>query len=387
MNDLISPTYAPALRMKSGELTGLQCLSPDVAERLLPRLIVPPPKERDRKLQQQLFQLPEQPRVHGMLANYWVGRPVVLQCGYLMKEVAAEPLMWLPNLFSNAREHGIDAIPAFSLHEIASFSEATRRSLDRRADLQLGLVIHSAQMADPNLPSQISAALNSLGVAPERSVVFADFSDADLSEPEIVAPIIHASMERLQEIGSWKYVAFQGTSFPEHNPASHNQTERVERNEWLAWAAAVHYQQDTPDGLLFGDFAADCAKMSFGKGQGRAIRHLRYATRDCWYIVRAAEMGRDAVRMRDVCKRITNSSWYDGRQYSVADDHIFRIANNLSGPGTAADWRAINTCHHVSRVVHDLGATKGLRFSSLDEAKLESPQEAIPYLLGGHTAE
>jgi hypothetical protein len=43
----ILPSYVPALRMKAGELAGLRNLAPDVASRVLPRMIVPPREERD----------------------------------------------------------------------------------------------------------------------------------------------------------------------------------------------------------------------------------------------------------------------------------------------------------------------------------------------------
>ncbi|MBA3243070.1 MAG: hypothetical protein H0T60_17760 [Acidobacteria bacterium] len=349
-------------------------------------MIVPPPKERDPKLQNELFRLPERPKVHGVLTGYWTGRPVLLQCTYLIREIDSAPDKWLPSLFSDARDHGIQAVPAFTLSEIAKLGAAVRTSVSRIGELALGIIISSAELGDPELPEKINSGLDALRVGSSECIVFADFADSDLSEPEIVAPIIRASYECLERIGPWKHIAFQATSYPEHNPASHGLTARVDRNEWLAWTAAVDYQRNPRDDLLFGDFVADCAKMSFGESQARAIRHMRYTTNECWFVVRASETGRDADRMRQVCKRIVESAWYDGRSYSMADDRIFRIAHGLAGPGTATDWRAVNTGHHISRVVRDLGAVRNIHFARLDETKLESPQEGIPHLLGasGH---
>ena len=42
-----APLYAPALRMKAGELEGVRLLASDVADCVLPRFIVPPFGERD----------------------------------------------------------------------------------------------------------------------------------------------------------------------------------------------------------------------------------------------------------------------------------------------------------------------------------------------------
>jgi hypothetical protein len=66
MTTVIQPSYVPALRMKAGELTGLRDLAPDVADRVLPRLIVPPRQERDETLQIQPYDLLVQtPRTRG----------------------------------------------------------------------------------------------------------------------------------------------------------------------------------------------------------------------------------------------------------------------------------------------------------------------------------
>ncbi len=46
MNSNSLPIYVPALRLKQGEYRGLQRLASDIADRIIPRLVVPPPKER-----------------------------------------------------------------------------------------------------------------------------------------------------------------------------------------------------------------------------------------------------------------------------------------------------------------------------------------------------
>lgn len=381
MNAEIDPSYVSGLRMKAGELTGLRDLAPDIADMVLPRLIIPPPKERDRQIQQDLFRLPEEPKVHGVLGRYWSNRPTLLQCTYLLREVAAAPDKWLPALFEEAREHEIDAIPAFSVAEVLSHSLAVRASVNPSAALGLSLIISFAETVQPDLPTRIAVALDRLRIDPSKCGILIDFADADLSDSEIVAPIISAAFEALRRIGPWRFLAFQGTAFPEHNPANHGATQRVERSEWLAWRRAIGPDAGPSATVLFGDYGADCAKFSFGKGGGRAYRHLRYTTEEYWYVVRAAEKGKDAVLMRDVCHRILASSWYDGRDYSLADDQIFRMAHGMKGPGVASDWRAINTGHHITRVVRELGAMKDVRFSTLRASDLEQPAAVIPNLI------
>lgn len=381
MNAVMIPSYVSALRTKVGELTGLSGLAPDIADKVLPRLIVPPPKERDTKLQKELFRLPERPTVHNLLGRFWMRRPALLQCTYLINEIGAPVDKWLPPLFWEGREHELDLIPTFTLTEAAEHCAPLSNVIDRSARLKLALVVASAEIVNENLFERVARILEQSRIDATECAILIDFADADMSDPAIVAPIIRGAFETVQAIGPWRLLAFQGTNFPEHNPAGHGSIVRVERGEWLAWMSAVGYCDRTPDHFLFGDYAADCAKLNFGKGRARAIRHLRYATDECWFVVRADEKGRDAVLMQDVCQRIINGGWYGGRGYSVADDQIFRIAHRMRGPGTASDWRAINTGRHITHVVRNLGAVKEIAFATLEVSEFEEPPSQFPHLL------
>lgn len=64
------PSYVPALRMKAGELAGLRDLAPDVANRVLPRMIVPPREERDKTFMAQLFKTEEFPNIADALTEH-----------------------------------------------------------------------------------------------------------------------------------------------------------------------------------------------------------------------------------------------------------------------------------------------------------------------------
>jgi hypothetical protein len=37
----------------------------------------------------------------------------------------------------------------------------------------------------------------------------------------------------------------------------------------------------------------------------------------------------------------------------------------VAGPGTATTWREINTTHHITQVVRDIGRVKDLSFADL----------------------
>lgn len=357
--------YGPALRMKAGELQGLRDLAVDIADGVLPRLIVPPVGERDDSLQPKLFEADALPEIGGPLSAHWPDRDVLVEPTHLIDEFGRDKMgLWLPKMFERARSARARPIPLVQLRDLLSIDTAAYAAcVDRTASLQFGLVMSSGDIGNHEDLARAIESLGRMGLAPEHCVVIVDFHDADLSAPGVVAPIIGGALESLRLAAQWQHVIFQGTNFPDKNPAEPDSSHLVARTEWIAWKQAVAFDPETAAYLLFGDYAADCAKLVFGGGGGPAIRHYRYAIEDAWYVQRGAKDGTHEEVMRKVCQSILNSGNFAGREFSVADDYIFLTAKGQNGPGNSTTWRAINTTHHITRVVTDVGGVRGRSFT------------------------
>ncbi|RWP76100.1 MAG: hypothetical protein EOR11_32285, partial [Mesorhizobium sp.] len=204
-------------------------------------------------------------------------------------------------------------------------------------------------------------ALDRLGLTARDCAVLADFGGSEFTNPAIVAPIIGAALETLQDFGPWQKIIFQGTHYPETNPAKDGTAEIWPRNEWLAWRQAVKFDPATAEHMIFGDYAADCAKMKFGSSNASAIRHIRWATTDSWRIQRAVKSGRDAQRMREVYKAIFECAEFAGEGFSEADAYVARAAKGSSAKsGNATTWRQLNTTHHITQAVADIAKIRGI---------------------------
>lgn len=362
--------YGPALRLKAGELMGLRDLAPDVADCVCPRVIVPPRSERDDDLQQQLLALDDVPAVGALLAGYWKRR-VLVEGTYLIDDFGADTIeRWLPKMFEMAWRASVAAVPVACLDDLADLSRALRVACTIPDELRLAVRIPSGALVGPGWRDKMYRGLEACGVDPTECTVLADFCDADFSQPGLVAGVIEGALEILQEAGVWQQIVFQGTHFPEKNPATPGATFEVPRNEWIAWRQAVNFDPSTARHMIFGDYAADCAKLVFGGNGARAIRHYRYTTPDAWLVVRAADEGRDATLMRAVCDSILESGQFAGREFSSADDYIYMTAHGAAGPGNATTWRAINTTHHITRVVSDIGRVREMYFAPREVAVL-----------------
>jgi len=364
--------YAPSLRLKKGELEGLRALREDVADCILPLLIIPPVKERESSSQEELFPQGDAiPDVGSALTKYWCRRRAFLDTTALLKEHGAEnAINWLPSLFKRARDLDIHAIPVASLADLESTSApAFKHSLAKNHELKFGLRIQSGDMTDPKLGERIQLALSKIGLIASDCAVFSDFSDADLSDHSLVAPIIRAALEQLQEYAEWQLIVFQGTHYPEKNPANPGQTIIHPRNEWRAWREAVKFDPSTAEHMIFGDFAADNAKIDFGGSRARPIPHCRYTTESHWLIVRGKDEGSTHEIMQNVFRRIVDSGDFSGPSFSEADAYIDDAArNNSDGSGNATTWRQVNTTHHITRVVADVAKVRGIPITELPNA-------------------
>ena len=179
----------------------------------------------------------------------------------------------------------------------------------------------------------------------------------------IVAPIIGGALETLQDMGLWQQIIFQGSNYPDKNPAPENGGVEIwPRNEWRAWLLAINFDPSTADHMIFGDYAADCSRIVFGDRGGKAIRHLRYTTGEYWRVQRGAKNGGDRDRMHEVYASIVGSGDFAGAGFSEADTYIAHAAANPGAPhGNASTWRQLNTTHHLTHVVNDIALVRGVK--------------------------
>jgi hypothetical protein len=196
------PSYSPALRMKAGERSGLRDLAPDVADRILPRIIVPPRGERDEAFQLQLLKTEGVPNIADPLAASWSGRDVLVEATHLIPDLDRSAIgLWLPKMFERARRAGVFAIPLVAMADLTPETRVAYKTACSVSTTRLGIIVPSGELVGRDALHPLLKQLDAIGMAPADCTIVADFADSEFTYPEVVSPIIGYAVEILQELG------------------------------------------------------------------------------------------------------------------------------------------------------------------------------------------
>jgi hypothetical protein len=273
-----------------------------------------------------------------------------------------DSINWLPRIFDIARWHHATPTPVATLKDLTGRRAAAfRKAIASDSEIKLAIRITFEEF-DADLEAHVHSAVSGFGINPRESVLFLDFCDAHFGDVDAVSEFSSLALERVQDIGLWSQVVFQGTNYPDKNPATDGENVLVDRNEWLAWKQAATTDENVLTHLTFGDYCADNARFDFAKkGRGKPIPHYRYCTDGHWLVVRGKSKNTHADAMRAVCNKILRSGMFAGQDFSSADEFIYGTAKGYLGPGNATIWREINTAHHITHVVSALGNLFGYK--------------------------
>lgn len=357
MSNLFLQTYTPVLRLKQGEYLALTELAADVSGRVFPHFVLPPPSERDPEKRR--LMTPEEIVVESgqRVGRHWALRPCMIDPRYLFSVLGEEEgANWLPRLFRIARDSHATATPTFSLAEIEGAALPGVRAAIDVAGQGLAIRLLLRDLGDPTLKTRLQGACLKVALKPHECLLVLDLSDADLDTPGLIGEAIVAYYQQVMEIGLWARPILEATSYPEANPAGPSGEVLLPRNEWQAWKHASALDTMVKANLMYGDFVADSAKFSFANAPISAIRHYRYSTSHHWYVVRAAKDDRSASSMARLADSVVSSPHFAGAGFSRADAILLETARGTAGPGNSSTWRKLNTGHHITRVVTDLGA-------------------------------
>lgn len=348
--------YVPILKGKLGEFTALGEMAPEVQADVRPVLEV---VIGDRRLRDVL----ETFRDHAW-RHLPKGLDVAVDCGVLWRDGpvggvwTGHSMNWLSEAFGAWL---LPLIPVFRPHDppgaLAEIRDV-QRAHGRGATLRLDVLQPPGGVRQSS--RLIRDALHRVRLVPEQVDLLLDagFVADDTALTEAV-PAMLRCLNWARE-APWRSVVVASGAFPR----SVATLPRGRVNRLHRWDAALwHKVARDVDGVPpdFGDYGVSHPVMPTRSGRG-SIPHLRYTVGDDWHVYVALRQLPGNDDFFTVCRDLLRSdSWpVHGETLSWGDARIAQCARwGRPKAGTATDWRAWATSHHLAVTTRALRSMGG----------------------------
>jgi hypothetical protein len=297
----------------------------------------------------------------GKISDVWQGRAALF-----------DAMRWDANSTLRSGEHvltylhrrlirqGVHATPVlgYDRWESPEYRDAIA-AMELPEDPSVCLRLESEAISDSAEPEllqeRVLQMLEDMQLQPDGCQVLIDFEDVTALSLEQLIDRGHRVMEALADLG-FKRFATAGCSMPssiELAVSRHNTTGRVIRKEWTLWRAlrGAYPQYD----WLFGDYGVRGPKSADDIIAPDMNGKIRYTTTDAHFIARGHSMrvGNKGEQMNDLAEMVVNSPHYMGPDFSWGDAQILECSRG-EFRGTAWQWIAFDTSHHVAWAVQEV---------------------------------
>jgi len=259
--------------------------------------------------------------------------------------------MWMANAL---REKGVTARPVVHLDDEPAVLEAAAAVHDQHG---AGIVVRlGSEEQDPaakDCDHELPKLLATTGLAREEVDLLVDLRSVDSPKTVIrVVDIAAAVVRWVADDGPWRSITVASGAFP----SSISNLPRGEQTALRRFDADLSVAlTNVPIRPTFGDYGVTNPSMPASVPRG-PLPNLRYTHDEEWWVWREATVLPGNESMRTLCDRVVQSAAWPatGAGYSWGDSEIARLSRNEGGAGTATQWRAWGTSHHLAVVTDRL---------------------------------
>lgn len=370
--------YAPILKGKLGELTGLDELSAELKPFVFPVIVPAPCWEYDQDTRRPLTPAEHVSNFGPRLAAYWGKRPVAVDAHKLDDDQHCEGLDDHPltALLSRARNAGATAIPVVDLGRSDRYLQAAGRiiAMDRLgAVIRLGL----ADLEEPDLEARLTELLSRTRCDAGEVMLLVDLSSRTFDELDELTELLIGRINTLPYLLRWQSLFLAASEFPELKQVKSGELKTFRRGEWLLREKLIGRSGELVRTPSYSDYAVEHPWYAPTKrGPIKPSVHLRVTTDEDTVICKAASKS-GFPGMKDVCTQITKLGGYPGENFSFGARFIARCSSGEVGCGDPKLWRAVGHNHHMTKVIRDLAVQSGLVLAATDEAAADVVQDDL----------
>lgn len=360
--------YVPILKGKQGELDAIRETSSKIRSAFTPLMEIPPIPLRyitgeDEPIPAKSIGDHVVDMAEKMAKAVGSDSPVFIDGFYVEEEEnlpdGSEPIA---GLLGALREKGVQFIPTTGLDRVKQYGEAIKAAI---AEDQRGCCVRLWEPdleALADLESQIKSLLRFLAV---------DASDVDLLVdfgPDVPSrSALPYQINALPLLKKWRTLTVASSSFPMNmENIAQNSVAELEREEWLAWMFLRSKKKTLTRMPTFGDYAINHPELS--EVDPRIMRmspNIRYTVEVNYVVAKGKAYARKVERQKPgvaasdqypkLAQAIMRHPNWAGKKFSWGDGFIDACSRKAC-VGSATNWRAVGTCHHIAFVVQQLAS-------------------------------
>ncbi|MHC4573069.1 MAG: beta family protein [Planctomycetota bacterium] len=367
MMDFNHTHYVPYLRWKQGEYQAVWRLS-DATKRMFTPLIGIPELGWDFQEEKEKKTIDELLTDFALKKIYkkWGSSPCFVDLNLIpsserMKN-SVHPLRFV---FDELRWLGCQSIPVTGLFRDDEYQREIKAALAKDKN---GVCLRTTieQTAKKSFKRELDFLLSTLGIRASDGYFILDLGAPTNFQPlDGFTMAIQRIVSKLPYLNDWRTFTLLGTSFPETMTGIKKGGEVVPRYEWKLYKMLVTDLKRAGFRLpTFGDYAINHPKvLEIDMRKAKPSATIRYTIDDSWYIVKGQNVRDEKYgkfkQYRDLSKKVVDSRYYCGSNFSWGDDYIQKCANKESSTGRLMTWRQVGTSHHIEKVIGDIASFYG----------------------------
>ncbi len=365
--------YVPILKGKQGELDALQKTAKKLIGSFTPLLEVPPIPPAyilgqdepvpSKTIDEHVVHVSE--KFAEALANY----SNVFVDGYYIEteDELADGTSPVDNIFEALRTQKIAFVPTVGIDRVEDYAESVRRAVKSDGRGCCLRLVESDLEGIVELPPQIESLLKFLGLKVKDVDLLLDFGPRVPSKAALPFQI-----EALPSVNDWRTLTVASSSFPvDMSGIAQNSVEELEREEWIAWLSLRNKRKTSKRIPTYGDYAINHPVLSEIDPRIMSMSpNIRYSDSTSYVVAKGQAIPRkrknptkqeEAVRGNllpnvqypKLSTKIKNHPSWKGDKFSWGDKFI-DTCSHKECVGSATNWRAVGTCHHIAVVVQQI---------------------------------
>ena len=272
-------------------------------------------------------------------------------------------------IFENLRVREVAFIPTVGMDRVGDYADSVRdaiKSDGRGCCLRL---VESDLEGMVELPPQIDSLLKFLGIKAKDVDLLLDFGPRAPSKAALPFQI-----DALPLVKDWRTLTVASSSFPaDMSGVAQNSVEELEREEWIAWLSLRNKRKTSQRMPTYGDYTINHPVLSEIDPRIMSMSpNIRYSDSTSYVVAKGQAIPRKKkkptkqeeaarenllpkVQYPKLAAKIKNHASWKGEKFSWGDKFI-DTCSRKECVGSATNWRAVGTCHHIAVVVQQIAS-------------------------------